>query len=56
MPDVAVFASRSRRPPLSASRMMTEVSTGQNASALLAPSPSEAWKKVPFGLVASRWL
>ena len=28
--------------------------SGQNASALLAPSASEAWKKVPTGLDASR--
>ena len=48
--------SAARRPPYSASRMMTEVSPGQNASALLAPSSSDAWKKAPFRLVASRWL
>ena len=42
--------------PLSASRMTPEVHSGQNASALLAPSASEAWKKAPVGLDASRWL
>ena len=45
-----------RRAPLSATRIATEVSKGQNAIALLEPSESEARKKVPAELEASRWL
>jgi len=63
MPDASALSgpvsaadAAGRRAPLSASRMTAEVSSGQNASALLAPSASDSWKKVPFGLVASRWL
>ena len=44
-----------RRVPHSETRMMTAVTSGQNASALLAPRASDAGNSVPAGLLPRCW-